>query len=531
MAAELIPPTALIQMLMVECGFDRRRTTSNNNFDIHYLNLNALKLKVSPDGTPFVVSRRLSIHPHVTIADLYDFLQLWNDGSISGSSCILVLGGTLQALKPSTRRALANARVAVLSRNDFQKAYENEDGFELSNVVAAALVASLGRQALSPYHSTIPAVAGSFFGRAQILKKVFAVQDNFVFVGNRRIGKTSLLREIKHRLSLAKGPITITELYGATCSTEGEVLIRLLKDIDPSGNFERHATITSLKDVFRSTVMRLAKQSLVVVIIDELDKLLEFDHVNDHSLMDTFRDVFNKTENTRFYAAGFRRARQAARDNSTPLFGFTKHEPLGRLTLHETRDMVELPLLRLGIDVHGTPITEAIYTETTGHPELVQMCCAEIIRLADEGESVSSPTELLTQVFQSGEFREKVLGAFMSNANAPERLASYLLMQMGIESGITFDNLDFDFKEINKCLKRVGKELTDVDLYTVTDHLLLCGVLVQQSGGQRFRFAVPQLGRYCQNYDLDFMIEKSLDEVGALTTWSEVIRTEPEKRL
>jgi hypothetical protein len=383
---------------------------------------------------------------------------------------------------------------------------------------------------LSPYHSTIPAVAGSFFGRAQILKKVFDVQDNFVFVGNRRIGKTSLLQEIKHRLNRTKGPIAIADLYGATCTDEGEVLIRLLNDIDPSGNFERHATIDTLKDVFRSTVVRLAKQGLVVIIIDELDKILEFDHAHGHSLMDILRDVFNKTENTRFYGAGFRKTRQAAADNNNPLFGFTKRELLGRLTLQETRDMVELPLLRLGIDVRGTPITEAIYTETTGHPELVQMCCAEIIRLADEGESVSSPTELLMQVFQSGEFREKVLGAFMSNANAPERLASYLLMQMGIESGVTFDNLDFDFKEINTCLKRVGKELTDVDLYTITDHLLLCGVLVQQKGGHRFRFAVPQLARYCQNYDLKFMIEKSLDEVGTLTTWSEVIRTEPEKR-
>jgi hypothetical protein len=530
MAAEIIPPTALIQMLVMECGFDRRRIVPSDGFEIHYLNLTPLKLKVSPDSTPFVISKRLSTRPHVTLAELYELLQSLSDLSPLASGCVVVFGGTLQALKSSTRRELTKARIAVLSRGDFQQAYEREDASELSNIVASALVSSLGRQSLSPYHATIPATAGSFFGRAQTLKKVFAVQDNFIFVGNRRIGKTSVLQEIKHRLTLSKAPVLMADLYGATCNTMDDVLVRLLKDLDPSGNFERHATIETLSEIFRSTVLRLSKQGLVVVFIDELDKILEFDRSNGHRLMELFREVFYRTENTRFYGAGFRRTRQAMTDVDAPLYGFTISEQLQRLNLQETRDMIEIPLQNLGIDVRGTAVTEAIYTETTGHPELVQMCCTKIVSLADEGEAINNPTEMLTQVFQSNEFREKVFGAFMANANSAERLASYLLMQMGIESGTTFDSLEFTMPDINACLKRVGKELNLVDLYTVTDHLLLCGVLVQQRGGSRYRFAIPQLARYCQNSNLTFMIEKSLDELGPLTTWSEVIRTDPEKQ-
>jgi len=256
--------------------------------------------------------------------------------------------------------------------------------------------------------------------------------------------------------------------------------------------------------------------------------MLEFDQQSSNELMELFREVFHKTENTRFYAAGFRRARASMKDVKTPLYGFTTGVVLSRLSLQETREMIEVPLLNLGIDVTGMPITEAIYAETGGHPELIQMCCSEIIRQVDETDAVPHPTDVLTEVFHSGDFREKVFGAFLANTNAYERLASYLLMQLGIKSGGTFDNFDFNMADIDSCLKSVGKDTSIADLYTIADNLTISGVIVQQRGGNRYRFAVPQLARYCQNYQLDFMIQKSLDEVGNLSSWSEIIRAEPE---
>ena len=390
MPTEIVPPSGVIHMLATECGFDRRRIVPSEEFEAHYLDLTPLKLRVSPDSTPFLISKRLSVRSHVTSADLGELLDSLKDYT---GGCVIVLGGTLQTLRSSMQRVLANAKVAVLARNEIQQAYEQQDKAALSNALCTALRFTLGRQVLSPYHSKVPVIAGSFFGRAQILKRVFSVPDNFTFVGNRRIGKTSLLQEIKHRFML-KGTIAMADLYGALCNSSEEVLTRLLKDLDPSGNFARQATLESLEEVFRSTISRLSKQGFVLVIIDELDKILEFDQAGGHKLMELFREVFHKTENTRFYVAGFRRTRAAMKDNNTPLYGFTTAIALERLTLQETRDMVETPLLNLAIDVRGTPITEAIYTETAGHPELVQMCCTEIIRQADEGESLFNPTQV-----------------------------------------------------------------------------------------------------------------------------------------
>jgi len=531
--SDFIPPSSLIETLTEECAFDKRRVANTDNFEIHYLDLTSLKLKVNPDSTPFLIPKRFANMSHITAAQLHELILVLEKEVGSGfSGGVLVLGGMLQTLKNVTQRTLVKNKVAVLARNQFQEAYQSANSAGLISALTTALVTALGRQALSPYHSTIPALAGSFFGRGPILKKVFDIQDNFTFVGNRRIGKTSLLQEIKHRLKISGKPVIIADLYGAVCSSTHEVLTQLLRDIDPSGNYERHSTTQDIGHVFHSTVARLARESTVVVFIDEIDKILAFDQRQSNELMERFRDVFHKANNTRFYAAGFRNAKSLMNDVKTPLYGFTKILELEVLTRAESKTMIELPLLNLGIDIRNSEIVEAIYGETAGHPELIQMCCAEVIRHVDETGGIPGPTDLLTQVFQSGDFREKVFGAFLANTHAPERLATYLLMKRGFKLGGTFDNFDFDIPTIDECLRSVGKQVATAELYTITENLLISGILVRRTGSNRFRFAIPQLARYCQNYGLEFMIRKALEEIGNLrSSWAEVLRGEPERKL
>ena len=155
------------------------------------------------------------------------------------------------------------------------------------------------------------------------------------------------------------------------------------------------------------------------------------------------------------------------------------------------------------------------------------MCCTEIIKQYEEKARIPGPTEMLENLFDSGAFRERVFAAFLANTNAVEKLASYLLIDKGIKGGGIFENFEFTTATIKEALDLVGKRLSPIDLYTITDNLVVSGVLIQQKGGNRFRFAVPQLARYWQNYDLKGGIEQSLAEIEPFESWSEMILAAP----
>ena len=63
------------------------------------------------------------------------------------------------------------------------------------------------RAQLAPYETTKPVTGGQFFGRRSDINKVLQhPQTNYLFVGIRRIGKTSLLKEIQRRMDRIDPP-------------------------------------------------------------------------------------------------------------------------------------------------------------------------------------------------------------------------------------------------------------------------------------------------------------------------------------
>src|SRR5919205_3816775 len=89
------PPGSFITHL-TKVGFKRnRRPSSDDEFDIHYLDLTPLKLDVSR-FTPLLVSKRLSSHHTVALETLEPILPAAEAvAKRDGGMAVLVLGGRL----------------------------------------------------------------------------------------------------------------------------------------------------------------------------------------------------------------------------------------------------------------------------------------------------------------------------------------------------------------------------------------------------------------------------------------------------
>jgi hypothetical protein len=211
-------------------GYKKQRPpTTDDEFEIHWLDITPLKLNAS-FFTPFLISKRLSGFKTVTadqLHDLFDELDL-KTKSLRSEIHVLIIGGKL-IIDESLREDLGLIKVAVIDRPTIESVLATQDPDERAKLISAALVQFLGREALSPYVSGRPAIGGRFFARSSLVKQMVPGAGNYTIMGNRRIGKTSLLKEIRERLKLSN--VSTAEVYGATCKSTEDVVYKILSEL------------------------------------------------------------------------------------------------------------------------------------------------------------------------------------------------------------------------------------------------------------------------------------------------------------
>lgn len=256
----------------------------------------------------------------------------------------------------------------------------------------------------------IPYIVGSpivdpkmFFGRKQIIQKIISKLHNnsIILTGSRRIGKTSLLYQLKNRLvSLDSSdhffiPVLI-DVQGVLEQNffqrvMDEIVITLSEYLSEqtmlSLNFTAMATTYSDR-AFGQDLGRIIqtlqhsqpdKEIKLVLLMDEMDVLNSFDQV----LQSQLRSIFIRfTKNLRAVVVGVNLDQEWKRHES-PFYNMFPRIVLGPLSPEEAQQLIIQP-------VHGqyhyddTAITR-ILTATEGHPFRLQQLCLEIIeRVVEE---------------------------------------------------------------------------------------------------------------------------------------------------
>ncbi|HET9532830.1 MAG TPA: ATP-binding protein [Blastocatellia bacterium] len=504
------PPGTFITHL-IKNGFKRHGPViTRDEFEIHNLDLTSLKLNV-PHMLPFVVAKRFSSHETVTfdqleqvLPDLKSMAQSLQKGFI-----VLALGGRIQTDEMALKE-LGLSNIVVIDRADIESVNAAPDLPTRSKLLSATLVGPLGRERLSPYISGRPAIGGRFFGRSSTLKRLIPGEHNWTVLGNRRIGKTSLLQEIMARLKLQG--VQTAWVYGGKCNSTQDVVYDILCDLDQFRSAEHVVADLYKARNLPSYVHRIAdsENKNIALFIDELDHILEFDAKQNFEVLELLRATFQNHEACRIFLAGFRQVMEASRSINHPLFNFTKPHELELFGRDETTDMITRPLSHMGIDLTGTDLPEAVYRQTAGHPELIQIHCAELIRLYEDRGGIPSGPELFGDVFNNEEYKRKVLETFLANTNPYEELLCYLLIKDAEQRGMSMQ-YEFSPEDVDRVLNGVGYNIGLREIGAIITQLKVSGIITPIKGrNEKYRFSVPQLAGYCLRSNLDFSISKAL---------------------
>jgi hypothetical protein len=246
----------------------------------------------------------------------------------------------------------------------------------------------------NPYVAGAPVLEDDmFFGRQDLVDRVLQTIHNnsLLLYGERRIGKTSIQHQVKKRLRDLDDPIyefhpVYVDLQG---TPETRFFATITEDIfqelapvleglepirDPSGEYSYRDFVRDVHAVLKTLKKQTSKKIKLVLLIDEVDELNDYDPRINQKLRSLFMKSF--AENLASVVSGVEIKKHWEREGS-PWYNFfeeIKVEPLGP---REARELIERPIRSMFKLDSGT--AERIISLTGGKPYLIQKLCISLV--------------------------------------------------------------------------------------------------------------------------------------------------------
>jgi hypothetical protein len=384
---------------------------------------------------------------------------------------------------------------------------------ELLDLISAQVPISF----LSPYETRAPVTGSRFFGREHEIARILSNPDtNHAILGIRRIGKTSLLREIE-RLMIEKEASTrspqekpvqekVVYLECSDLLSTDDYIREVVRKLNP----RELPRLEMQKYVFffPNFLERMSRQfkSKIVFLLDEVDNLVIMQR-GDWELFRMLRASSNKGA-CQYIIAGFREAMQEQYILDSPFYNFTQEIRLSEFTRQQARQLIVTPMENLRVHIRNEEeVVGRIYEETAGHPNLIQYYCLILLRKLDQtGDREISP-ESLIDVYADEGFSSHLLTSFMQNTENREKALVYALLMSGEDSG----SRGYTQEQMDDILVKNSLLLAQKAIDEACNVLTLAGVMHRK--GWEFYFTSPVFTKVLQQtYDLHYLFRKVKEE-------------------
>jgi hypothetical protein len=482
----------LIRFLTLDLKFRLRRRENVSGYDCYVIDLSGWKLRLS-DRTPFIHVEKQHLES-LSTADLVAAIRLViRNQHFDRRVPILMVDGRSPELRDAVNLHLPYC--ALLDASDMESITGTASDRRMLDLLATRLL--LGT--LSPYEISSPVTGSRFFGREYEMRTILGHPDtDYSIVGVRRIGKSSLLLELKKRLE-EMGDDNIFFFDCTDFHSAGDYIRAVVTEVD----IKERSRMTYQKFPTFLRYKSYRGRRTLTFLLDEVDHLIQFDRRENWALMNTLRSSSNQGF-CRYIMTGYREVVEESLKLQSPLYNFATRLPLGNLSREETRRLVTVPMENLGVSLdHGSNLVAQIFQQTAGHPNFVQFYCYSLVQLMDRQARRRIGPDDLALVRGDQEFERYVFRTFTANTTDLEKAIVY---------GMVLENSDqFNARDIDIALKKRKVFLSARQIEEACDNLRMSGVL--DGHGPALAFAIPILNRLLKdNYDVDHLFAKARED-------------------
>ena len=453
----------------------------------------ALRLKIPP-RFPLVFVEPSAIRPGIE-DDLVDLSQVLDLGEFFA---LIIPFEAPEGVEANAQQLKTLLRASPYAHDLIVLSHEDILALLSAREPAARLVECILEQVdltvVSPFVTSGPVPHRMFFGRDQEIKTITQAlpRTDFALVGNRKIGKTSLLQRIERILEGSETCIPIPLNFQAV-RDDGTLFETLAQEVGfAAASRDPHA--------FSDFIAHLRQQHpdrMPILLIDEVDDLLAFDAGRGYGLSAVWRTLaFDGS--CRFVFVGSRVLARALRDAASPFFNFPQETRLGFLTPDKARAVVSGPMGDLGIELEPRqPLLDRILDLSSCHPNLVQFLCAQLIeRISGRGE-------------------RRILLADLDEVATGDKFADYYLDTLWgqtepLERAITIlgDPAGFTMPDVEAALAGHGFDTPRRAVKEALDMLAVYSVLERK--GRTYTFAPASFPRILrETQEVDYLLEEA----------------------
>ena len=246
----------------------------------------------------------------------------------------------------------------------------------------------------NPYVAGAPVLADDmFFGRRELVDRILqTIHNNSLLIyGERRIGKTSIQHQIKKRLRELDDPVY--EFHPVYIDLQGTPETRFFQTIaedifqeltpvldglrpgkDLSGDYTYRDFIRDVRAVLKTLKMRTSKKVRLVLLIDEVDELNDYDPRVNQKLRSLFMKSF--AESLVAVVSGVEIKKHWEREGS-PWYNFFEEIEVKPFGPQDAQELIERPIRGMFKLDRGT--AERIISLTGGRPYLIQKLCISLV--------------------------------------------------------------------------------------------------------------------------------------------------------
>lgn len=365
-------------------------------------------------------------------------------------------------------------------------------------------------QATSPYDVNKPVTGPAFFGQHDLIQKPLQnPHTSYLFVAAHRMGKTSLLKEIKRRLDEQdpprRGHTRRVYIDCTVINREEDLLKMLVSRLEQSG-FTLVSRLNTNPEQYQEGILghyASLHGGTITFLLDEFDRLLP--HINKSwAIIDQLKKSIAEKQ-VRLIAAGYRNAIRATLNKNSPFYNLLTPIWLEPLSQTAVEKLVLVPLTQLGITIeHPSQFAEAVREQTAGLPNLLQFYCRKLLAYLDETNKRTLSRSDLSTIYFDPSFRGVLLNTFMSNTDIVERALVYAMVVAEV-NGVERANM---VPTLSDLLLTQKLSLTTSQIKEACDNLRQAGIFRQEE--TRYTFAIPNFAALLrEERDVQFLFERA----------------------
>jgi len=360
-----LPP--LLEYFKDHLGYEVKPSVSALGYESFFVDLSSLKLRLSK-LTPVIWVRNTDLEgmtPYRLLQGLQDLIRekKWGNRTI-----IVFLDGHSEPILKYTMSPLYSNLVFIGIEEQEKVCQSRRPTGDFIDIVSTQIPISL----LAPYETTSPVIGSRFFGREYEINRILGNPEaNHLILGIRRIGKTSVLKEVERILREKDAAPYVVYMDCSELMNTDDYVREVVRRLEPRElpRLEMQKYVFYFPNFLER--MQLRYKSKIIFLLDEIDNMITSQR-GDWELFRMLRASSNKGA-CQYILAGFREAQKEQYLLDSPMYNFAQPIPLSEFTMQQARDLIVTPMESLNAHFKNKDeVVSRIYKETAGNPNLIR---------------------------------------------------------------------------------------------------------------------------------------------------------------